>query len=75
MRFEKGDKEFGLAANLIDRGFVSNFGHKLVCLNVDVLLSGKGLGGLDVASEEFFGPLRSLLLKPLGIEGLFARSE
>ena len=67
--------EFRLAADLVNGCLVGELGHELVCLDVDVLLAGWGLGSLHIASEEFFSSLGTLLLETLRVVLLLVRLE
>ena len=55
--------EFRLAAYLVNGCLVGELGHELVCLDVDILLAGRGLGSLHIASEELFCCFCSLLFE------------
>ena len=59
--------EFGLAANLIDGSFVCELGHKLISLNVNILLAWGRLGCLNVSREELLCCFGSLLLETLRV--------
>lgn len=57
------DFELCLAPDFIHWCLVGQFRHELIRLDIDVLLAWRCLWGLDVACEEFFGSLGSLLLE------------
>ena len=59
--------EFSLATDLIYGGFVSELGHELIGLDVNILLAWGSLWCLDISREELFGSLGSLLLQTLWI--------
>ena len=59
--------EFGLAANLIDGSLVCELGHKLISLNVNILLAWGRLGCLNVSREELLCCFGSLLLETLRV--------
>ena len=59
---------YGMAqGNLIHRCLISEFSHKLVCLDVDILLAGGGLWGLNVACKELLSGLCPLLFESLWV--------
>ena len=61
------DFELSLASDFVNRCFVCQLGHELICLNINVLLAWWRLWRLNIASEEFLSGLRSLLLKALRV--------
>ena len=67
--------EFRLTGNFIAGRLVSQLGHKLVRLYVDVLLAWRRLGRLDVAREKFLRGFRPLLLEALRVVLALVRLE
>ena len=59
--------EFCLAADLVNRSLVCQLSHELIRLNVNILLARGRLWCLDIASEEFFSCLGTLLLETLRV--------
>ena len=59
--------ELSLATDFVNGGFVSELGHELIGLDVDVLLAWGSLWCLDISCEELLGSLGSLLLQTLWI--------
>ena len=59
--------KLSLTSDFVNWRLICELGHKLVSLNVDVLFAWRGLGRLDIASEELLRSFRSLLFEALRV--------